>query len=67
MGDVFKSAKRFITDINKALRGKDVQDSRITDYSICRHMRISKQTLDDMDENDVRAWQWIIRREIKQQ
>jgi hypothetical protein len=28
-------------------------------------MRISKQTLDDMDEEDVLAWQWIMKRESK--
>jgi len=28
-------------------------------------MQISKQTLDDMAEEDVLAWQWIMKRESK--
>jgi hypothetical protein len=28
-------------------------------------MQISKQVLDDMNEEDVLAWQWIMKRESK--
>lgn len=38
----------------------------MSDYGLCKHMRISKQTLDDMAEEDVLAWQWIMKRELKQ-
>jgi len=30
-------------------------------------MGISKQELDDMDYEDVLAWQWIMKREMKHQ
>ena len=30
-------------------------------------MQISKQELDDMAEEDVQAWQWIMKRELKHQ
>jgi hypothetical protein len=32
---------------------------------MCKNMQISKQVLDDMNEEDVLAWQWIMKRESK--
>lgn len=65
VGDLIQPAKQFIKNVNKALRGKKVYEPRLNDYMLCKHMHISKQTLDDMYEEDVQAWRWIMKRELK--
>lgn len=65
--DLRKPAREFIRDINRALNGREVFDKKLSEYLLCKHMGISKQELDDMNYEDVLAWQWIMKRELKHQ
>jgi len=64
--DILPSAKEFIKHINLALAGKKVGDNRIGDYTFCKNMDISKIEMDEMAEEDVLSFGWMIRREAKQ-
>jgi hypothetical protein len=63
--DVLPSAKEFIKHIKLALAGKSVSDNRIGDYTFCKKMSVSKPEMDEMAEEDVLSFGWMIRLEAK--
>lgn len=44
-----------------------MQEPRIGDYALCKHMRISDNELNDTDEETVLFWKIMMRREFKHQ
>jgi len=48
-----------------ALAGNKVSDNRIGDYTFCKTMQISKNEMDEMAEEDVLSFGWVMRREAK--
>jgi len=40
-------------------------DARIGEYTFCKNLSISKVDMDAMDEEDVMAFSWVMRREAK--
>lgn len=63
--DLCPSARDFIKNINLALAKHKVSDNRIGDFTFCKTMRISKIEMDEMAEEDVLSFGWVMRREAK--
>jgi hypothetical protein len=63
--DLCPSARDFIKNINLALAGNKVGDARIGEYTFCKNLNISKLDMDDMAEEDVLSFSWMMKREAK--
>ncbi len=47
------------------MQGSGSGNAIIGEYNFCKNMGISKVDMDEMDEEDVLAFSWIMRREAK--
>lgn len=55
-----KDARQFAVDIGRAIRGKETQDQRITDYNIMKEMGWSEEVLGRTPENTVMSTMFIM-------
>jgi len=63
--DILPSARDFVKSVNLSVNGKGTTDTRISEYTFCKNQGISKIEMDEMAEEDVLAFSWVMRRESK--
>lgn len=63
--DICPSARDFVKRINLSINGEGTTDTRISEYTFCKNQGISKVDMDNMAEEDVLAFSWMMRRESK--